>query len=159
MDRLDLISPDSDLKATVKTLLTNSKVTQQGIDLLGVNLLKAIQVSTSQAVTSTSYVPVDGFQSSVRTSGGLVLYAATLAVSITGQTGLVQLLVDDLPVFTKCFGDSGVGLGEIVILWFGALNAGQHTFKLNAKVDGGTLTFSQAIAGTCDAYIVEFLKG
>lgn len=160
MDRLNVVAPNATLEELTKAMVQNTKLTQQGTDKLGVNLLAAIHSTTSQAVTAVVAAPtkLTDFQSSVPTSGGLIHYSATINAQVNNINGYIQLLVDDAVVMVKSLVSTASVAGEIPFNWFGNLNKGQHTFKMYAYVSGGTMTINSSVESS-DAFIVEFLKG
>ncbi len=158
MERLDIVSPDASPEDVKAALLGMAKVMQQGVDKLGVNLLRTIQSSVVQTVSTTAYAKMNDFQSSVKTSGGLIVYFASLGIEIVNQTALVKLEVDGDAKLIRAFGNSGTGQGQLIVMWFGLLNAGDHLFKLYGRVNGGSWSLN-TVGQNSDAYIVELLKG
>src|SRR3990167_9470526 len=112
MAQLDIPQSDASPEDVRKALEVNSKGSQAAFDRLGVNFLESIHSVTAQNVTATAYTKLTDFQTSKKTSGGLVAYIATIGVAITGQTGLVELRIDDKSVLVKAFGNSATGQGQ-----------------------------------------------
>ena len=159
MERLDLPSVAQPVEDLAATSLVNAKMIQQGIDRLGVNLLVATK--SREAITvGTTYIKLPAFQSSVRTSGGLIAVLANVAAAGVSSThgSYLQLLVDDVEVDVAVMGMLNDLRLMLPLVWVGVLPAGQHTFKLYGRSNADTTIF-----GTTDAdntmYVVELMRG
>ena len=105
MEQLSSLSPNAQLGDVVKAFILNMQTIQQGTDKLGINLLKRISDNAQVAYTSTSFVQIQPLQSSVKTSGGLIGYFATIPAFMTSaQVAIFELMVDDAIVSTKEIG-------------------------------------------------------
>ncbi len=98
MDRLSIPSSQADQQALLKSVLENTKITQQGVDKLGVNLLQGVKSRVAQTVSSTTYVKLTEFQAAFVTSGGLILIVFSPIVAYNALTLSVQIQVDDASV-------------------------------------------------------------
>ena len=155
---LTLVGPGATPEQTAAAAAANMELLGQNAAKQGFNILSTISSTKQQSFTLSSFVAVTDFQSSVNTSGGTVVYIAVLSLYVSSCTLTAQLLADGQVVSTKIFGDSGVGLGTMTLMWIGQPSAGQHTFKINVLVNntnGSALNNSSY--PTSEGYIVEII--
>lgn len=130
------------------------------INKMGVNLLLSENIKSTQAVTSTSYIDLTSFKFQVRTSGGFVIFYAGLYSDFNTNSISYRLLIDDFDVTQRetIFGIGASGTVEVPLIWCGNLSEGSHVLKIQAKVNGGTIT---AGSTTYDSpvYAIEFMRG
>lgn len=158
MERLDIPGKVTTLEELTNVVRTNAKLSQQGVDKLGANLLRAIVGRSIVSMAALTKTVLAEYQASVRTSGGLILVYATSPVTVNNETqgAYMTLRVDDAEVMTTGIGTTA-GLGANVCLtWFGDLPAGQHTFKLFGQATNATYGSATADGAL---YVVELLKG
>lgn len=130
-------------------------LTKQGLKA-GSFLLYDSIVATAQAVTSTTGIDLAQFKGAVNTSGGLVLLQGQVYCSTTANTIYVSLKVDDVEV--AIFTLSGTVGAMVNVCKYINMNAGNHTWKLTARVGGGTVTVGDTVAKST-FQIVEHLRG
>lgn len=158
MERLDLPSVSQPVEDLAASSLVNAKLIQQGIDRLGVNLLKAVTSRAAVGMAALTKTALPDFQASVRTSGGLIVVYAASYVTMNNETqgAYLTLRVDDLEVMTTGLGTNAGLSATVPLLWVGELPAGQHTFKLFGQATNATYGLASADS---TMYVIELMRG
>ena len=158
MERLDIPSTQSSPEDALRVQTTNAKLIQQGLDKLGINVLKSQVNRVVQNVSSTSYVQLTNYQFSVTASGGtiIVLFNPVLAYNVL--TLSIRCDIDGLPVREMLFVSQDNHSATPTMTIVQNLNAGQHTIKFYGKVDGSTAVIGHASYDSA-VYVLEIMKG
>lgn len=154
---LDIIPSNADFETLRQMCRDNFITLNASENKSGALALKSVTVKTAQAVTSASYVPVTSMHLGANTSGGLVAVLVKISCSIpTNQQGYFQLLIDgEEKDSSPVFDDTGINKVNAVLFFCDNLQSGAHTFKVNVKTAGGTLTISQAAGDTSVMHVIE----
>jgi hypothetical protein len=122
---------------------------------LGCNVHKNYSAVTSATITNTTYADLANFTAGFTTSGGACLVRA----KINGNHGTAvscyaQLYVDGVVVDESRVGSAGGLTNGNLDLEYLITEPGNHTAKVQVKVDSGTFTrYSEKF------YIIETLRG
>lgn len=158
---LDIIDEKADPKESMQSIRDNFKTIQNQTLKAGPYLLASASVKTAQNVTSATYVDLTAFKGSLATSGGLVTFQFSIFALVTAANGSYALYVDDVEVAWASVGIASSVLTNIPLVYSANLNAGNHTWKIKAKVSAGTMQtgyYSTTATGS-NFSIIEFLRG
>lgn len=158
---LDIIDPKAPLEEVLESTRRNFKtLTDTGLKA-GTYQLVGTEITAVQNVTSTSYVDVAAFTGAFNSSGDLVFFQVNVFVSVTAINCWLKLIVDDTTTIATAIAGCSPSALSISVPLTGAtnLNAGQHKYKLQAKVDAGTAIIGAGTDVKSSVTVLEFVKG
>jgi hypothetical protein len=148
---------DPSLQADEKDRILSDflKSTSATLGRLGCNVLKSYSSNASSTITNTSYADHPNMNAGINSSGGAVFVVAKISGGMgTGVSCYGQLTVDGAVVDESRVGSAG-GLTNGTVFLFHLIEArGNHSIKVQTKVDSGTFT----IVGQ-SFYVFEILRG
>lgn len=124
---------------------SNNEEISAAFNLQGANVIFNKQLTTSQAVTSTSFVAVTNFITSLACTGGLLKIICDLGLQTSAAAvyGTVQMYLDGLLVDSINFGSAAdIARARQTLRYEAAVQKGQHKLEIKAKTSGGTLTIT-----------------
>ena len=136
--------------------MQNSDAIRAGFTKITNQVLGAVTQPSDQGISTTA-APVQGLGTTTNSSGGLHHVYANVAYVAVGGNGTFNLLMDGQTIATSYAvngGNSNTTTHSVPIQYFGNVPAGQHTFAVQAVVDGGSNP--RVLAGS-QIYVVEHL--
>lgn len=124
---------------------SNNEEIASALNLQGANVIFNKQLTASEAITSTSLVPVTNFITSLSCTGGLLKIVCDLGLQTSALNvfGTVQMFFDGILVDSINFGSVlGDSRARQTLSYEAAVQKGQHKLEIKAKTSGGTLTIT-----------------
>ncbi len=141
-------------EATNAMLRDNTRKTGQALNFAGVSILTSKVSSVLQTVSATSYTPLTEYQFGFTSNGGLVIALGSIYVGVGNNTITIQGNLDGEQKILHVVGSPSTVNSHIPFVWSMQLPSGSHTFKFNAKVDGGAVEVGKSTS-ISTFYILE----
>lgn len=160
-DILDIIDKDATPEEQMDSIRKNFTMVSKSNLKAGTYQLLNLKVNVAQNISTATYSNLSQFAGSFNSSGGLVSFVGNVLVATSGNLTVLELYIDDVAQANFTQSSTTLVYGSVAVLFSTMLNAGNHTWRIKAKVDTGTTTigYLSTSGSTSNISITESLRG